>query len=251
MNAPNLGKTTTMPMFLEEAQPTPAGRHRAYWLCLTEEQSVKPSSSTPCLPPWRRRNMGLCQIMRLRRITHTVPPGDAGSSPSKVEGVARRAGGGDFYFSTFSTAHVCATRRRWPPCRSDNRASKMHKLTEPQVSAHECGKPGENDGNANVPRRGTTLLLASRRGGAAPCVLIVPLRGTIRETVIINPMFAAVAAPKHGALSNNASSTHHTHHTGLTHSSVATRHHCCATLALRAPVRSRALRGSQAKLAYP
>ena len=87
----------------------------------------------------------------------------------------------------------------------------MHKLTEPQVSAHECAKPGGNDGNANVPRRGTTLLLASRRGGAAPGVLIVPLRGTIRETVIINPMFAAVAAPKHGALSNNASSTHHTH----------------------------------------
>ena len=85
----------------------------------------------------------------------------------------------------------------------------MHNLTEPQVSAHECAKPGENDGNANVPRRGTTLLLASRRGGAAPGVLIVPLRGTIRETVIINPMFAAVAAPKHGALSNNASSTHH------------------------------------------
>ena len=54
----------------------------------------------------------------------------------------------------------------------------MHKLTEPQVSAHECAKPGENNDN---------------------------------ETVIINPMFAAVAAPKHGALSNNASSTHHTH----------------------------------------
>ena len=74
-----------------------------------------------------------------------------------------------------------------------------------------------------------------RQTWGKPGVLIVPLRGTIRETVIINPtiretviinpMFAAVAAPKHGALSNNASSTHHTHHTGLTHSSVATRHH--------------------------
>jgi len=118
--------------------------------------------------------------------------------------------GGDFYFSTFSTAHVRA-RGGGRHAGVDNRASKMHKLTEPQVSAHECAKPGENDGNANVPRRGTTLLLASRRGGAASGVLIVPLRGTIRETVIINPMFAAVAAPKHGALSNNASSTHHTH----------------------------------------
>ena len=127
-------------------------------------------------------------------MTHAV----LGRSPSKVEGVAQRAGG------------VCQAAKM-PPCRSDNRASKMHKLTEPQVSAHECAKPGENNGNVNVPRRGTTLLLASRRGGAAPGVLILPLRGTIRETVIINPMFAAVAAPKHGALSNNASSTHHTH----------------------------------------
>ena len=50
-----------------------------------------------------------------------------------------------------------------------------------------------------------------RQTWGKPGVLIVPLRGTIRETVIINPMFAAVAAPKHGALSNNASSTHHTH----------------------------------------
>gem|GEM_PF-3281210 len=37
-----------------------------------------------------------------------------------------------------------------------NRASKMHKPTEPQVSAHKCAKPGENSDNASVPRRGTT-----------------------------------------------------------------------------------------------
>ena len=44
----------------------------------------------------RRRNMGLCQMMRLRRITIPIPPPSLGedlSSPSKIEGVARRAGG--------------------------------------------------------------------------------------------------------------------------------------------------------------
>ncbi len=162
MDAPNLGKTATMPMFLEEAQP------------------MKPSSSAPCLPPApvqgmivplrgtcdddrgvpmfgvvRRRNMGLCQMMRLRRITHASLP---------IGGVAQRAEG------------VCHPATP-APMRSGNRASKMHNLTEPRVSAHGCAKPGEN--KANVPRR-----------------------GTIYETVIISSMFAAGPRAGHDCASS-------------------------------------------------
>ena len=73
-----------------------------------------------------------------------------------------------------------------PPRRSDNRASKMHKLTEPQVSAHECAKPGENNDNVNVPRRGTTHTgsspskvegVARRAGGVCHAAKLAPTQG--------------------------------------------------------------------------
>ena len=51
---------------------------------------------------------------------------------------------------------------------------------------------------ANVHRRRTTFHLASRRGRAAPGVLIVPLRGTIGGNGIINPMFDACGAETWG-----------------------------------------------------
>ena len=92
----------------------------------------------------------------------------------------------------------CVSDALLTPCRRGKRASKMHKLTKPQVSAHYCAKPGENGRNANVPRRGTTFHLASRRDRATPGVLIVPLRGTIGETGIINPTFDACGAETWG-----------------------------------------------------
>ena len=51
---------------------------------------------------------------------------------------------------------------------------------------------------ATAHRRCTTFHLASRRGRAAPGVLIVPLRGTIGETGIINPTFDACGAETWG-----------------------------------------------------
>ena len=192
MDAPNLGKTATKPMFLEEAQP------------------MKPSSSAPCLPPApvqgmivplrgtcdddrgvpmfgvvRRRNMGLCQMMRLRRITHASLP---------IKGVAQRAEGvcHPATPAPMRATHTPPSLRATSPnlgeeshpatpatVRSGNRASKMHKLTEPRVSAHGCAKPGENSDKANVPRRGTTY-----------------------ETVIISPMFAAGPRAGHDCASS-------------------------------------------------
>ncbi len=46
----------------------------------------------------------------------------------------------------------------------------------------------------------TTPKNAALPVGPAPGVLIVPLRGTIGETVIINPMFAAVGAETWGSV---------------------------------------------------
>ena len=153
---------------------------------------MKPASSTPRLTPAAPKHGALAyhasptHYSRPAAATPGAPPSICRSSPSKVEGVAAGPG-------------ACALRRRCPHtgCRG-KRASKMHKLTKPQVSAHYCAKPGENARNANVPRRGTTFHLASRRGRAAPGVLIVPLRGTIGGNGIINPTFDACGAETWG-----------------------------------------------------